>query len=265
MIFYFSGTGNSLYVARRIAERSRDNCQDLSQAVREGAYEYALRAKEPLGLVLPVYYWGIPAQAELFLSRLKLTGAQQPYTFVVFTCGGAPCNAVSFIKKHLSVNYWNWVTMPDNMVIKYDVKHRDEQRACLTGADLKLKDIMKAIARREESKKGADLFGQLATRVFYPKYDKQRVTAPFHTDSRCTGCGQCAAICPEGIIELNDGLPRWTANKCSLCLACLNRCPEAAIQYGKSTAKHGRYFHPILTDSYSPDTETSASDPRFDF
>ena len=60
---------------------------------------------------------------------------------------------------------------------------------------------------------------------------------------RCTGCGRCAALCPERTISLVSGRPVWQG-ECTRCLACLHRCPAGAIQYGRGTEKRERYVNP---------------------
>ena len=41
---------------------------------------------------------------------------------------------------------------------------------------------------------------------------------------RCTGCGRCADVCPEGAISLADGLALTDTEKCTLCGACADVC-----------------------------------------
>lgn len=250
MIFWFSGTGNSRHVAGRIARYTNDQTQSIADAIQRGQYTYTLGKNEPLGFVCPTYYVGIPAIVDAFLQKLTITNASHPYTYVIFTCGGSPCNAVSLIKKYLPVDYTDFVTMPDNFIVKYDMREPEDIRMCLNKAEQSLNKIYGVINRREIPKTKSDgLLNLLMTRGLYPGYDKRRQTASFHVDAACTGCGLCAEICPDKVIAMRNGKPSWNTPLCDLCLACVHRCPAMALQFGDKTAKHRRYVHPDLTEA----------------
>lgn len=42
---------------------------------------------------------------------------------------------------------------------------------------------------------------------------------------KCTGCGACAAICPNGAIHMEEGRPIWNSDACTFCGKCENFCP----------------------------------------
>lgn len=67
----------------------------------------------------------------------------------------------------------------------------------------------------------------------------------FYVTDDCISCGKCAKVCSLNIITLKEGKPHWSG-ECSQCLGCINCCPKKAIQYGKGTAKKGRYFNPYF-------------------
>jgi Fe-S-cluster-containing hydrogenase component 2 len=46
---------------------------------------------------------------------------------------------------------------------------------------------------------------------------------------RCTGCGACVAACPNGAIDMQEGIADIDQEKCQGCQACLEACPEGAI------------------------------------
>ena len=72
MIFYFSGCGNSRFVAETIAAGLNDTLIFIPEAAREGRYEYDLAEGESLGFVFPIYAWG-PVKLVLdFIEKLKV-------------------------------------------------------------------------------------------------------------------------------------------------------------------------------------------------
>ena len=88
MIFWFSGTGNALRAASELARCTGDRTVSMAEAVHAGEFTYTLGAGEPLGIVVPVYYWGIPAMAHTFLSQLRFSDGEKPcYVFSVIVCG----------------------------------------------------------------------------------------------------------------------------------------------------------------------------------
>ena len=83
-IFYFTGTGNSLAVARNIAdELGNTELISISKVINENVSPDAPK----IGLVFPVYMWGIPNMVVDFVNKLHITEDQ--YIFAVATCAGA--------------------------------------------------------------------------------------------------------------------------------------------------------------------------------
>lgn len=246
MVFWFSGTGNSRHVAIRLASYFRERAVSIADAVQNEAFSYDLAKGEKLGVVTPVYFWGLPDIVKTFLQKLTINGQKEPYTYAVFVCGGSSCNAVGQMSALLRLDYSAELVMPDNYVLMNDVRHPDEIRACLANADAALGKIYNAVKQQKKEMLRVGLLGSLLTRMTYPHYDKTRHTAPFHVTNKCAHCGFCASVCPDRAIELIDGKPVWRYEQCDLCLACLNRCPQEAIQYGRHTEKRKRYIHPEL-------------------
>ena len=71
MIFYFSGTGNSAWVARRLAEGQNEELLSIVMEIDKGK-EYKLKEGEKVGFVFPVYAWGPPEMVLRFIHQLKL-------------------------------------------------------------------------------------------------------------------------------------------------------------------------------------------------
>lgn len=84
MIFYFSGTGNSAWVARQLAEGQNEELLSIAMEIdRNKAYK--LKEGEKVGFVFPVYAWGPPKIVLRFIHQLKLD--KPGYLFFVCTCG----------------------------------------------------------------------------------------------------------------------------------------------------------------------------------
>ena len=85
MIFYFSGTGNSLWVARQLQESLQEPLYKLVDVLSSDQV-YALGEEERLGFVFPVYSWGPPEVVLEMISRLRLS-REPSFLYFVCTCG----------------------------------------------------------------------------------------------------------------------------------------------------------------------------------
>lgn len=240
MIYYFSGTGNSRYVAQRI-----------SKALGTKAFCIAIGAKpqipdneEPIGFVCPTYFWGIPWLMSDFLQSLHLSGDH--YLFLVLTCGGSTGNASGMLEKKLGrkMDAKFSVKMPDTWTPMFDVSNQAENMALIEKADADIDQIIKLITNKEQGDfdrlRG---MGKIATTLIYPFYRKQSAKK-FSVTSYCISCGQCEERCPIHSISMEKGRPVWNIDHCLFCLSCLHRCPANAITYGPNTHKHGQFYNP---------------------
>jgi NAD-dependent dihydropyrimidine dehydrogenase PreA subunit/flavodoxin len=254
MVFYFSGTGNSLYIAERIAKEEHTSIVSIAGALRRDERTFTIGDEEKIGFVFPTYFFGIPTIVSEFISKLRLTGNPRPYIYLVLTCGDQAGNAdVMFArklkKKGYSLSASFAVPMVDNYILLYKVAPLDKQRKRLDAADEVLDGICRGIGASLDGDliecRGA--FPALVTFFLYPFYGYGRRTAKFHVTANCTACGLCERICPGSAISMADGKPRWGKTRCVHCLGCINRCPTRAIEYGKATDHTGRYVNPRVT------------------
>ena len=86
MILYYSGTGDTTWVAQRIADVANDDCVSISDLVNGDNYQIALKRGEPLGIVSPTSASGLPDVVTGFLSKMQVKDAG--YCFFVGTVNG---------------------------------------------------------------------------------------------------------------------------------------------------------------------------------
>ncbi len=250
MIFYFSGTGNSLYVVQKLHEAGEGELIDMASALNEKRFKYRVAEGEKIGIVFPVYFYGLPTIVAEFLDRLTIENDGSPFIYTVVTCGGSIGHSDKMIadklkQKNLQLNSAFSIKMPSNYVIMYDVPDKEKQDLTLKDAE---KQIEKIVGFLEVNKKGNFVsdrgYFALLSPVAYKLYGTYRKTKKFYATDACTSCGLCEEICPSGAIQLSSRKPEWVTEKCSHCSACINRCPTRAIQYGNATKKRGRYINP---------------------
>lgn len=236
MIFYFSGTGNSKWIAEKIAEKINDKSYDilLINQIPD------IQNENQIGFVFPIYAWGIPEPMTVFIKKLQPTKA---YTFAICTCGSEAGFALKKLSKtyHLDSSYS--IIMPSNYIIGEDIENESVILGKIENAKKELDIISNEIMKKQKVyrvKEGK--FATLKSNLVNKGFNKfARTTEPFFVDKeKCNSCGLCSKICPASTISLVNGNPVWN-KKCYQCLRCINYCPQKAIQYGKNTENRGRY------------------------
>ncbi len=242
MIFYFTGTGNSLMAAKALALEGETL---VNMATARKAKEFAYQTKgERVGFVFPVYCYTLPDVVLDFVRELSVD--ECGYAFAVVTCGGSIGGTAKYLsnelkKRGIDLLYATSLLVPDNAVFFYNIKPKEETDARLDRAKQRLAAIKEELAAEKvERAKG------LSARFLRPMYHLLAGTKAFSVTDACIACGMCARNCPDGAIEMKDGAPVWVKSRCTKCSACINRCPKAAIQYGKGSAKRLRYVNPVL-------------------
>jgi len=257
MIFHFSATGNSLWVAKQLGEKLNEPLVSINEVLRSETpvFEYSLSPNERIGFVFPIHSWGPPTLLLRFIKRLKLNGYKEPQVFSVCTCGddaGCTRELLSEIlnKKGLNLTSCHTVQMPNTYILFpfFDVDSLEVEKEKLLKANDTIEKIIKEIVEKNGNKslyiKG--FASKIKSRIIYPFFSKYTYGASkFYATENCTHCGLCEKCCPNRNIVMKERNPVWL-QQCVQCLACIHRCPARAIEYGKITLKKGRYRHPDL-------------------
>lgn len=254
MIFYFSGTGNSRWVANTLSVALGEPVVSIAEELKTDKKEFVcpLREDEKVLFVFPVHSWGPAVLVSRFISRLTLTGYDKQAVYSVSTCGDE-CGYTADIMRKLLVERGIRLTagysviMPNNYILMpgFNVDSKEVETKKLEEAPARVAAIAEAIRQNENVNlyTTGSLPG-LKSRCIYPLFTNFALgNNSFRVTDDCISCGLCERVCPTGTITLTDGKPVWT-NTCVQCVACIHRCPVRAIEYGKITLKKGRYHHP---------------------
>lgn len=246
-IFYFSSTGNSLYVAKRLKEKLKGSeLVSITKAYNEGVFQYD--CKKAI-IIWPLHSFGLPIIVEKFISKLKLN--KDAYIFGVQITGGGQSKN-SFIQVNELLGSSN-LKLSNSMEIKYISNYiRAGRNATLERAEIaldnnewKIDQLIERIKQKEvdEVTGNKNPIHSAFYNVWRYKYkDKDK---KFNVNKECVGCSICEKICPVKNIEISNGNPVWKGN-CIDCMACINICPKKAINIGKSTVKKSRYKNPYI-------------------
>ena len=246
-IFYFSGTGNSLAVSKSIAAKLGDT--NIIPMTRENATK-ELHGSQIIGLVFPVYVFGLPFIVTQFIKSLFLTDKTR--VFAVAVHGGMPLGTLKqaaqlFARQGMTLSAGYEVMMVDNYTPIAGAISPEKQKKRFEKAERKIEMICGAIKNEKRYiYSGWPLINWMFGKMYYGWIKKAAsLDTNFKADSNCNGCGICQKVCPVGNIKMIDHLPAWQ-HHCEQCFACLHWCPNSAIQYGKHTSGRTRYHHPDI-------------------
>lgn len=265
MVFYFTGTGNSLWVAKVLAQELGEPLVSIAEAWKknDGALTYALRKDERILFVYPVHSWGPAVPVLRFISRLAFTGYEGQPVYSVSTCGDE-CGYTerrirkALAKRRISLTAGYSVQMPNNYILLpgFSVDSPEVEKEKLDKAPERVSAILNALKNEsgaDSRRSGSSLyhtgsFPWVKSSLIYPLFANFAIGKnAFYATDACISCGLCARVCPtETITCSGTGKPQW-ADTCVQCLACIHRCPVRAIEYGKETRKKGRYCHPQIS------------------
>lgn len=251
IIYYFTGTGNTLAVARDLAAELGDT--KLIPLRRAMQYGGATPDADAIGIAFPVYFLNMPGVVADFVRELQITG--NPYIFGLATCGERPGGALFRLKELLAskgtvLSSGFVCVMPENFIgpvdLMGDADHRQEKYAA---AKRRVPDIAAAIKLRKvlvPEGSGSGLMkigGHIASTIVSSFYKTPR---RLHATAACNHCGTCGRICPTRNITVGKESVSWGSD-CTQCYACIHWCPTGAIEIGGRTTGIPRYHHPDVT------------------
>ena len=263
-IYYFSGTGNSLMIAKDLVEKTSGHLISMQSVGNRESIEPTAAA---VGIVFPIFYatndCGLPLIVTRFVDKLANIGSK--YIFAVCTCGDMPGSTIENLRRAIKSRGGE---LAAGFTVKMTNKklHVEKQQKMSINQKKKLEVISEFVADRKKGKfetRGplrkiflAPLLFILIKPAFYRRYRKLsnsslhlsfRELIPladqsFQTNKDCNGCGTCSRVCPVNNIKILDKKPVWQ-HHCETCLACYSWCPQEAI-CGKIVSYNERYHHP---------------------
>lgn len=253
ILYYFTGTGNSLRAARTL-QKNLDECELRPMAgLLLAEKNITAETDENIGFVFPMYCAGMPNIVVRFFQQIHLGKAG--YVFSVITCGssiqGSPVKPIADLCNkagHILNSSW-FVQMPSNFFPKEESVCTDKQKEVFSAAEKKLASIADSISSRESVSDKHTLAGKLMYLAAYkpfmrtiPSFDKK-----FTVSNDCNSCMTCVKVCPVNNIISGDGKrPEWQ-HHCEACLGCMQFCPKGAISYEGKSESCKRYHNPAVS------------------
>ena len=262
IIYYFSGTGNSLRAATIIAEKIGG--AELFN-VRCDPEEVSAKDADMIGFVCPVYEWDIPGTFKNFIERLSVN--PKAYIFMVATYIAVLGKSFETVEKILGdkgayLDYGRALRCVASQCIAYPPFPPEKNMVPYMEKQMKQAGNEINLRKHRQYPRMSPITRRRYQKVMGPymavekEYDKG-----FFTDKRCCGCKTCEKVCPTRNISIREGRPVWN-HHCHGCNACVAYCPTKAIQFKTPKAyeelgtmiskimclpeKRKRYHHPLI-------------------
>ena len=267
-IYYFSGAGNSLAVAKKLSEdldaqllpikllrEQNGKTVDKVQLWSAGA-----SGDSTIGIVFPVHGGQPPKFVVEALD--KLDNIQNAYLFAVCTYGISPGRALYRIEKLIKARGGTLsagfaVGMPQSGIGSRRIGEArmeylwSEGRQKTAAVSQFLQDRKSGIVesqsaygpmlKRENLKLVPSIFKMLGNMIRYGMKGVRQIA-----DENCIGCGTCASVCPVDNIRMQDDQPVWMDN-CMGCFGCYHWCPQGAVSFGGHDMDTVQFHHPDVT------------------
>lgn len=281
-IYYFTGTGNSLVVARDIAERTDGDLISIPSMMGRESIE---SDADSIGIVFPVYHAtfgesGIPIIVRKFVEKLK--NIDSKYIFAVCTCDGMPVATIGNMSKiiafqggKLSAGFTVRMGVPYSTAekLKYALFHKEmkadveedekKHRKLYSAWQEKLKTVQECVNARKVSKLETARRAKRTVLTPLVLLSKKAARSRFMRLSNSSSdsfdeltqladrsfrtndrCNGCR-ICAR-ICPVNNiemiGNRPVWGGRCENCYACFQWCPKGAI-YGDNIEYNKRYHH----------------------
>lgn len=227
-IFYFTGTGNSLFVAKEIG----GELYSIPKMLKEKRFNFE---DDVIGFVFPCYCFGLPRMVIEFLKKAKF---KANYFFGVMTYGQIASSGLYHLEEvgknsGIKFDYTNEILMVDNYLPLFDIETQLNIEEHKSIEDNLIK-IANDISARKTLKIRKGIASIIISKIVHStyKYFHDNNDKQFIVSDTCRACRVCERVCPKNNIVFENDRPKFL-HKCDSCLACIHHCSKTAIHLKK--------------------------------
>jgi len=232
-MLYFSGTGNSKYIAELFSQYQDAACHSIEEHID---FQPLIAAEDVVGFCYPVYFSSVPRIMRTFVAQHMGTLKDKKIiifcTQLILSGDGTRKFAMLFPKNHIEILYTEHFFMPNNMndIAFLPIADNKGIQRSLARAKRKMESISRDIQTGTVKKRGFSIIARILgfPQAMFMETMEKRANRAVSIDGDCTKCGICIEICPMKNFSLEDGNIRHKHN-CTMCYRCINMCPEKAI------------------------------------
>ena len=260
IIYYFSGTGNTEYVARLIDKELHDKGISVALLALDFIKDPIIEPYDTIILGFPVHGYGVPVPVREFIKRIPNSHSKNAVIFSTYggySAGAERWAAKLLLEKGFTTIDICGIKMPHNNPAGVDVKNQPIEKL-VNKAKFRVKKLINNFITANEKVTTFSMGHAIIGSWLNPwAINKHIIDFSFsdkvYADQKCTHCLKCIKMCPTENIYIQNEKVTF-GEKCSSCLRCFNNCPAQAIQTGVKTVKAPRYKGPLGDYKYPINT-----------
>ncbi|MCJ7688799.1 MAG: EFR1 family ferrodoxin [Clostridiaceae bacterium] len=267
LILYFSGTGNTEFVAQYINKDLSCDMFEIEIFPLELFKSENISKYDTLIFGFPVYACDIPVFIQEYLKDIPITKTKSVFIFCTkaISSGIALKHAKEIFEKagYNPIGYAD-IKMPGsdglaflkkNSPMAHKIINRDFSTIEVVDNLVdRIKEVTRAVENNEverfclnvNSNIGSSFYSGILKKLFIVM--EGWLKRKFWADNNCIKCKKCERICPANNIKVKEKVS--FGSSCYLCMRCIHQCPMEAIQIGKKTVGKFRWRGPLGT--YNP-------------
>ena len=233
-IYVFSGTGNTLIVANKIAEVLNSKSYNSAVYKMESVKPQDIDLNSAIGIGFTTAFWNTYPFVRTWINNLPNGNGTELFLFT--TMGDSSCGMIAHIAKILEQKNYKIIgakgfIMPNNFLL---VRGEQSNKNIIKKTLIKVEEYTNGIINGNGYIRRTNVFSSISfagsnivtTKFWNTKLAKKIMK--FKIDkTKCNGCGSCAMICPLENIEIKN-IPQFK-DKCIFCLRCVSYCPQQAL------------------------------------
>jgi len=256
LTIYFSGTGNTKYIAERFSLEMGAKCLSIEDEVD---FTREIKAHDIITFCYPIYGSRVPRNMRTFTAKhmSDINGKKIIIlvTQAMFSGDGARVFTDMFWDGAVEVIYAEHILMPNN-VNNFPLFRKSSEKAVskyVNKADIRIqricRDINNGIIMKRGFSRWSQFLGNLQGKMWQGnsrelepgcKSIEERSKNRVKIHEGCNLCNLCVEICPvkNFWIDQDKVVPK---GNCVVCYRCINRCPEKAISVGMDIRPKWQY------------------------